>query len=56
MKKLKLLTFGALTTALVFFLLQKQRFKDWTLSPSSGKRLLSWAQLKELVSISGGRD
>jgi hypothetical protein len=33
-----------------------RRFGDWNLSPSSGNRegyLLSWAQSKELVSISG---
>jgi hypothetical protein len=31
----------------------KETFRDWILSPSSGKNLLSWAQLIELVPISG---
>jgi hypothetical protein len=37
----------------VFYL--KQRFGDWSLSPSTGKNLLSWAKLTELVLISGLR-
>jgi hypothetical protein len=35
----------------VFYL--KQHFGDWILSPSSGKNLLCWGQLTEVVRISG---
>jgi hypothetical protein len=38
----------------VFYI--KQRSADWVLSPSSGKNLLSWAQLIELVPISRPED
>jgi hypothetical protein len=36
-----------------FFLIKNQRIRHWTLSPSSGKNLLSWAKSIELVPVSG---
>jgi hypothetical protein len=35
----------------VFFYLKTQCFGDWSLPTSSGKRLLSWDQSTELVSV-----
>jgi hypothetical protein len=49
----QLLTFWTLCIILFFvIIIYKRRFGDWTVSPSSGKSLLSWAQFIELVPIS----
>jgi hypothetical protein len=47
---IQLLTF---LKSVVLFFIKKQRFGYWTLSPASGKSLLSWAQSIEIVPISG---
>jgi hypothetical protein len=51
--KYKIIEFLDITCRLFFYL---KRFGDWTPSPSSGNSLLSWAQLTELVPISGPED
>jgi hypothetical protein len=38
-----------LILSIVLFLFKNRRFGHWILSPSSGKRLLSWAQSIQLV-------
>jgi hypothetical protein len=37
------------TLSIILFFYPKQHFGDWILSPSSGKSLLSWAHLREVV-------
>jgi hypothetical protein len=43
--------FWTLSSILFFYL--KQRFGDWTVSPSSGKSLLIWARLMKQGPVSG---